>query len=222
MKEKIKLLILEDQPMLCRAYRMFLQNDHEMDFCITEAHNCKEGYALIAQATIGYFDLVLLDVQMPAYPEKGITSGEDLGLLLRKRHSRTKIIIVTYLMDGHRLYRLFKNINPDGILIKSDMDEDFIIDTIKMVLQGNMVYSPAFHKLLQNRTGNCLLDETDWELLHLLSIGMPVKELSKKMNLSLSSIEKRKRKLKEFFLNDKDQWFNERSLLHIARERGFI
>ncbi|MFS4456926.1 hypothetical protein [Maribacter sp. 2304DJ31-5] len=67
-----------------------------------------------------------------------------------------------------------------------------------------------------------VLDEMDRELLHLLSIGMPVKELSKKMNLSLSSIEKRKRKLKEFFLNDKDQWFNERSLLHIARERGFI
>lgn len=133
---------------------------------------------------------------MPASKNEKFISGEDIGLWLRKYHPNTKIIILTFVSDYFRISNIFKTINPEGFIIKSDIKPIDLVNAAQTILDNKTYYS----KTVNNNTVNGhYIDDLDRKILYHLSMGEKTKDLPNLVHISLRTIEDRKAKLKDIF-----------------------
>lgn len=225
MNKTINVLIAEDEPLiiniLTTALNQISESNGLFDFKIKSVKNCDGALDEIQKAVKSTpFDLVLLDINIPASSNRELLCGEDLGIELKKYFPNIKIIVITSHNNNYRLNSILKSLNPDGFLIKSDIDFQKLIESIKSVLSDTPYYSHAILQLMRRHIVNDFtLDKIDRELLYQLSKGAKMKHLTEVIPLSKSAIELRKRNLKELFEVEEG---NDRNLLLKAEERGFI
>lgn len=225
MNNTINVLIVEDEPiiigLLKNIFQQLSESHSNLIFNLHTTSNCNSAMDRIEKAIIGKpFDLALLDINIPPSKQKNILSGEDLGLELRKYFPRIKIIIYTSNNDNYRLNNILKSVNPDGFLIKSDIDYKGLIKAIDRVLTNPPYYSTSILGLIRQHISNdFLLDTTDRILLYEISKGTKNKDLPNFVNLSKSGIERRKRHLKEVF---NIEGKGDKSLIQIAKEKGYV
>ncbi len=225
MTKTYSVLIIEDHPLIIEAYkRAFSQistNNKTLNFNIETATNCDSAYLRINDAKVNNnIDIVFLDIKLPPSKDGNIMSGEDLGAIIRKNLSKVKIIVATTFSDNYRLNAIFKNINPEGFLVKNDLNPKELVLAINTMLNNESYYCKTVLKLMRKHVSNdIIVDTIDRRLLFELSRGSKMTELPQIIPLSLAAIEKRKRRLKQVFgIGDK----SDRKLLQIAEEKGFI
>lgn len=225
MNQKQTVLIIDDHPIILDAYKSAFNKlsleDKNFSFQIETANNCDRALDKIEKASRGKgIEIIILDIQLPPSSNGEILSGEDLGIKIKELLPESKIIISTSLNDNFRIKNIFKNINPDGYLIKNDINSDELLMAIQMVLQDKSYYSnsvlKSFRRIILNEY---VLDEIDRKMLHEISLGSTMKELSNALPLSIGGLEKRKRNLKEIF-NVSDE--TDRALIEVAKNKGFI
>lgn len=224
MKNIIKVLMVDDHPLIVEGYRniLFELNDHDNKVVFQAANDIQQAYEKISLSlnTGNLFDLIFLDVNLPEYPEKKIYSGEDLALYIREVSARSKIIFLTMLNENFRLYNLVKNVDPEGLLVKSDVGSKDLKIAFKDVLSNKVSYSDTVIKLMRKQlTNDFALDQFDRQILYQLSLGVQTKRLPEVIPLSLAAIEKRKRNLKDLFDLDKE---GDLILIMKAKELGFL
>ena len=225
MKEKNKVLIIDDHPLICDAYRSALQQvmrEHKnINLKIESAENCDSAREKITNTwTEEGWDLVFLDIRLPASKDRRVLSGEDLGELIRENHPLAKIIIATTFNDNYRIQNIFNSLNPEGFLIKNDLDPKELVNAIVKIMQGGVHYSQTVSNLMRKKMHtNINIDKKDRQILYELSLGTKMKDLPNIVPLSIAGIEKRKRILKEIF-DVEDQ--GDKALILKARELGFI
>lgn len=171
--------------------------------------------------TIRPVDMVFLDMRLPPSSNGDIISGEDLGLKIRKTKPETKIVVVTMYNDHYRIHNILKHIRPEGFLVKDDLTLGEFDMAIPRLIEGFPYYSKTvIESLRQYVSHDAVLDPTDRKLLYLLSLGMhKMKTISVNLSLTISTIEKRKQRLKEIFeIEGGGNW----ELLQKARKKGFI
>lgn len=218
-------LIIEDHPLITEAYKkafsqISLKNP-KLNFIISTANNCDTAYLKIKEASKRQgLDIVFLDIKLPPSQKGVILSGEDLGLKVIELLPNSKIIVSTTFNDNYRMNSIFKNLNPEGFLIKNDLNPKELVLAIESIIEGNSYYSKSVIELMRKLTANdFLIDAIDRKLLYELSKGTKMSQLPDIIPLSISALEKRKRVLKEVFdLVDKE----DRDLFRIAEEKGFI
>ncbi len=218
-------LIIEDHPLITEAYKkafsqISLKNP-KLNFIISTANNCDTAYLKIKEASKRQgLDIVFLDIKLPPSQKGMILSGEDLGLKIIELLPNSKIIVSTTFNDNYRMNSIFKNLNPEGFLIKNDLNPKELVSAIETIIEGNPYYSKSVIELMRKLTANdFLIDAIDRKLLYELSKGTKMSQLPDIIPLSVSALEKRKRVLKEVFdLADKE----DRDLFRIAEEKGFI
>lgn len=224
MANTYNVLIIEDHPLIIEAYkRAFLEvanASHELTFNIDTAKSCDEAILKINKAKTNALDLVFLDIKLPPSQDGQILSGEDLGIYIRENLFDVKIIIATTYNDNFRINSIFKTINPEGFLVKNDLNPDELIMVINVVLKDIPYYSKSVLELMRKKISNeIVIDAIDRKLLYELSMGSKMSELPEVIPLSIGSLEKRKRTLKEIFgVGDK----TDKELLKVAAEKGFI
>ncbi|HEX9600219.1 MAG TPA: DNA-binding response regulator [Mariniflexile sp.] len=218
-------LIIEDHPLITEAYKkafsQISSKNPNLDFMISTANTCDAAYLKINEASRQQgLDIVFLDIKLPPSKEGIILSGEDLGLKIIELLPSSKIIVSTTFNDNYRINSIFKSLNPDGFLIKNDLNPKELVLAIESIIEGNSYYSQSVIELMRKLTANdFLIDAIDRKLLYELSKGTKMSQLPDIIPLSVSTLEKRKRVLKEIFdIADKD----DRDLFRIAEEKGFI
>ena len=83
MSEQKKIMVVDDEPLVCEAVKMLLEFDgHE----VVTAGNGSEALALFEQ---GRFDLVITDYNMPGM------KGDELALALKARRPGQPVIMLT-------------------------------------------------------------------------------------------------------------------------------
>ncbi|MDX1718562.1 MAG: response regulator [Salegentibacter mishustinae] len=224
MKNIIKVLMVDDHPLIVEGYKNILLELDRPDAKIIfeSADNLRQAYEKIGQSVSSgnIFDVIFLDVNLPEYPAKKIFSGEDLALYIRKVSKGSKIIFLTMLSENFRLYNLVKNVNPEGLLVKSDVGSKDLKIAFQEVLQNKISYSNTVLRLMQKQvTNDFALDQFDRQILYQLSLGIQTKKLPEVIPLSLAAIEKRKRHLKDLFGLDKE---GDLILLQKAKQMGFL
>jgi len=223
MSNLLNVLIIEDHPLIINAYENALKqvkkNNKGLELDIDTAINSDEAITKIERALkTKKIDLVFLDIKLPASQDGSIVSGEDLGIKIREELPDTKIIIATTYNDNYRVNTIFKSVNPDGFLIKNDLNPKELVSAIEHIIDNNPYYSKSVIQLMRKQTSNNLfLDSVDRKLLYELSNGAKMSELPKKLSLSIAALERRKRTLKDLFNVKTD-----RELFIIAEEKGFI
>ena len=226
MKKEIKLLMVDDHPVIIEAYKNILASEdfkEEYEFSIDTAFNCDSGIEKINNSVKnGRYDILFLDIQLPPSSDGKIISGEDLAVYAKKILPEAKIIVLTTFNDSHRIHNILKIANPDSLLIKDDLTSKELLKALNTIMNGAPYYSTTVSKFFRKQSinfGQSLLDDVNKKIIYYLSKGIKTKNLPEHVHLSLSAIEKRKVQIREI-LDLKTKNVDE--LLKEAKKKGFI
>lgn len=225
MCKEYKVLMIDDHPLIIDAYKRALNlianTNKAFKFIVDDANNCDSAVSKISKATKKEaYDLIFLDIKLPPSKNGKYLSGQDIGVLIRKKLKDVKVIVSTAFNDGYMVSCILRNINPEALLIKTDLTLDILVNAVKMVVSDPPYYSKEVIKILRKQSANdFVIDNIDRKILHELSNGTKMNELPKVLPLSIAALERRKRILKDVFdVVGK----GDRDLLQLAQEKGFI
>ncbi len=225
MKGKYKVLIIDDHPIICDSYKDAFEEVNaqyaDLHIQVEIALDCDSAREKINNSWVNRnYDMILLDIRLPASKDRKLVSGEDLGELIREVQPEARIIVATTFNDNFRIQNIIKSFNPEGLLIKNDLDTPELVMAITHVMHGKPYYSSTVSALFRKQMTNPVnIDKIDRQMLYELSVGTRMKELPGVLPLSMAGIEKRKRMLKQK-LDVEDQ--GDKALILKAREMGFI
>ena len=224
MQETIKILMIDDHPMIIEGYQNTLQFTklENQKLNIDIANNCDEAIKFMNKSIVQQvpYDVLFIDISLPPSSDGKMNSGEDLAEYARENLPKAKIVILTMFNESFRIHNIIKNIDPEGFLIKSDLTSSELASAFQAVLHNPPFYSGTVNSHIRKTiTSDIVIDEKNRKILHLLSQGVKTKNLASHLDLSLSAIEKRKKQLKELFAVEDGQ---DETLLTEARKQGFV
>lgn len=224
MIEKIKILMIDDHPMIIEGYQNTLQfsKKDNQDLEIDIANNCDEAIACMDKSIKeeNPYDVLFVDISLPPSTDGSMSSGEDLAEYAREILPKAKIIILTMFNESFRIHNIIKTIDPEGFMIKSDLTSSELASAFQAVLNNPPFYSGTVNSHIRKAiTTNIVIDDKNRKILHLLSQGIKTKNLASHLDISLSAIEKRKKQLRDIFEVNDGQ---DETLLSEARKKGFV
>lgn len=224
MTEKIKILMIDDHPMIIEGYQntlLFTKKDSQ-ELIIDIANNCDEAVRCMNKAVENNlpYDVLFVDISLPPSTDGSMSSGEDLAEYSRTILPNAKVIILTMFNESFRIHNIIKTIDPEGFLIKSDLTSSELASAFQAVLNNPPFYSGTVNSHIRKTiTSDIVIDDKNRKILHLLSQGVKTKNLAAHLDISLSAIEKRKKQLREIFEVGDGQ---DETLLSEARKKGFV
>ena len=184
MTEKIKILIVDDHPIVRQGLAAVLE--HEEDLTVVgEAGDGVEG---VAKARALLPDIILMDLQMPEM------DGVDAITRIVEDGLKTSIIILTtYDTDDY----IFRGIEAGarGYLLK-DSPPDEVIKAIRTVRRGDSLIEPRVSTRLLDRLGQLsrspvsetTLSKREIEVLQLMATGAANKTIASELNIGQSTV----------------------------------
>ena len=225
MSKIYNVLIVDDHPIIADAYKSAFEyislEKKDVTFNIDIVTNCDDAVAHInSVSNSGNLDIVFLDISLPPSSDGKYLSGEDIGVKIKEVIPTCKVIVATTFNDNYRIQVILKSVNPDGFLIKNDINKEELVTSIKTILDNSPYYSKSVLELFRKQSStDYKLDKIDRQLLYEMSIGTKMKDLPNIIPMSMPGLEKRKKQLKELF---KVQDNDDRELILKAKEKGFI
>lgn len=224
MIEKIKILMIDDHPMIIEGYQntLLLTKKETQELKIDIANNCDEAVAFMDKSVQNElpYNVLFVDISLPPSTDGSMSSGEDLAEYARKVLPEAKIIILTMFNESFRIHNIIKTIDPEGFMIKSDLTSRELASAFQAVLYNPPFYSGTVNSHIRKTiTSDIVIDDKNRKILHLLSQGVKTKNLAAHLDISLSAIEKRKKQLRDIF-EVKDA--QDETLLKEARKKGFV
>lgn len=220
----LNILMIDDHPSMVEGYKSILSfNQLGYEINVTPAYNCKSAYEIIQETEdLYFFDMAFVDLSLPPYEEKKILSGQDLALMIKKRFPAIKILILTSQAEAFTLFDIKRNIEPKGLLVKSDFAAEELLDAFENIAQGKTYYTKTVEESIEglmDERNTIFLDEYNREIIQLLAQGVLTKNMPNYISLGLSAIDKRKAQIKDYFMikggTDED-------IVRQAKKQGFI
>ena len=215
-------LIIDDHPMIIESYISIIEASvQNHNFKFKKATTCKMAYDLIEDFTQKKvkIDFVVLDLSLPPCKVNEVLSGLDIGIIIKSKFPKCKIIIITHHSEGFLLNKVFKELIPNGFINKADVDNTTFEKIFNSILNGETFVSDTINKsILSYNENHISLDEIDFKIIELIGKGIKTKELINYIDLSLSAIEKRKAKMKFYFANNK---INDKELIERMKMLNF-
>lgn len=221
MTNTTNILLIDDHSIIINAYKNSLNQFIDFPLNIDTAACCDSAIKIIEERDKSKaFDVVFLDISLPASKNGLARSGEDIGVLLKAKFPLIKIIVITGYIENIILSRILQNTNPESLLLKADIKAITICEALLSVMNNIPYYSETVLQLMRKKlSSNIILTKIDKQLLYELFKGTKTKDLHEKIPLSISGIEKRKRQLRELFnTTSKD----DSALVASAVKKGFL
>jgi DNA-binding NarL/FixJ family response regulator len=219
-----RILAVDDHEMTTLGYKFILEETEFEDFKVSmeTAKSYEDAITKIDQSMkVVPYDIFLLDIQLSQATEGPAKTGEDIGIYIRKVSPESKIVFMSSFSDNYRINSILNSVDPEGYMVKSEIDQLSLQTMVKTVLRSPPYYTQkalvAIRKKMANSDIN--LDENDKKILYHLSIGTKTKDMIHHISLSLPGIENRKRQLKALFGVEKQ---NDQALVTESRKRGFV
>ena len=204
---KNNILVIDDHPINSDAYINLIKSKDKFNKTIFhKGTDCHTAYKLIKQAEITEtpFDVALIDISIPEYREQKLLSGTDVAILTRNTFPDCIIIMLTMHNESLVLFNAYKQVNPEGFISKNDIDFEMFPEVFNRIVNIENYFSPSINNAIQLLLKKTLSwDEFDTQILLFLEKGIQTKDLPEYINLSLSTIEKRKAAIKTQILNQK-------------------
>lgn len=180
----MKVLIVDDDALIRESLSVLLGLDEAIEVVGTAA-NGQEAYDLCCTLAP---EIVLMDVRMP------IMDGVLGTKLIKSSFKQIKVVILTTFKDDEYIKEALKN-GAEGYILKNQ-SSDSIIDSLKAVSKGNIVFeknvAETISSLLQEDKKNpqidCSLTEREDDILKLIAEGFSNKEIAGKLFLGEGTI----------------------------------
>ena len=173
----IRILIVEDQKIMQKYFEYLIESNKEFQHVQTIA-DAKDAIKVCNSTKV---DLVLMDVQT-FHNHDGLAAGKEI----REAHPKTKVLIITSLIDPEVLARA-KTGCADSLWYK-DHGEDEIRDVRHRTLNGEHVFPDVTPDVELNWITSGEISPRQLEMLRLYICGMSYSEIAKKMNCTTSGV----------------------------------
>lgn len=179
----IKILIADDHSVVRSGLKQFLANATDCQIA-AEAANAQEALALVREQDWG---LVLLDIGLP-----DLDGLEVLRRIKREKPQLPVLIFSMFPEDGYAMSAL--NAGAAGYLMKDSAPQE-ILEAIRRAAKGGKYLSPQLaEKLLAGsmpagrKQAHELLSPREFDVMLLLSRGMPLTGIAERLHLSPKTI----------------------------------
>lgn len=193
-QEKSRILMIDDHPIVREGMGHFLNLQDNLHLCCCAS---SAGEALAAAAACRH-DLAIVDISL-----KG-ESGLDLVKFLRARYPELAILVLSMHEESIFAYRALE-VGANGYLMKQEGTRN-ILRAINDLLAGNIYLSTSMHARLaeglvahQNlpRSAISSLSEREFEILHLLGLGLGTRQIAERLCRSVKTIEAHRANIKQ-------------------------
>lgn len=206
MKDKINVMIVEDQAMPRQLFETIIKSDERFNLVLS-IDNAEIADICCKRHKI---DLVLMDVVT-----KDGASGLVAAEKIKSENNKIKIIIVTS-MPEYSFVKRAKKIGVEGFWYK-DFSKEPIHSLISRILEGEIVYPEDKPNVSLGLANSSEFSERELEILKEVTGGFTNAEIAEKYGIS----EKRVRNLVSIML-DKTGFRSRTELAVRARETGIV
>ncbi|PJG86166.1 two-component system response regulator NarL [Conservatibacter flavescens] len=180
MLEKIKILIIDDHPLMRRGIKQLIELEDSFEV-VGDAGSGNEGIALALQTNP---DLIILDLNM-----KGL-SGLDTLRALRNEDIDARIVILTVSDAKADIFALV-DAGADGYLLK-DTEPDMLLVQLKRIASGEVILSDSIKNLLLERHPShdpiYSLTDREMDVLQLIAKGLSNKQIAGQLFISEETV----------------------------------
>jgi len=184
-KKKIKVLIVDDHPVVRKGLHSCLANREHLKI-VGEAADGAEAMLKVKELLP---DIVLMDIGMPGMDGLAVTER------LRKESPQTKVLVLSMHSTRDYVLRIIKA-GARGYVLK-DAPTDELVRAIEVVYAGDAFFSPSVARIALNqyvaesddRDPMSRLSEREREVLVQIAEGKSNKEIAVKLGIGVRTIE---------------------------------
>ncbi|MCB0209187.1 MAG: response regulator transcription factor [Anaerolineae bacterium] len=185
MDKPIRVILADDHALVLDGLKLHLADTGDIEVVAT-AHN---GKSLLAAIEEHQPDVVITDLMMAGMD--GFAALEQI----RQHNLPVRVLVLTAMADGQSLQRAVE-LEADGIVLKTEPSRQ-MIDAIRRVAGGQIVYPRAVHNWLLRRAGRQNVVEVDpthtlsdreREVLAHIAQGKTNHEIASSLHLSENTI----------------------------------
>ncbi len=179
MKDRVRLLIVDDHPIVRAGFQGILAGQDDLDV-IGEAATGVEAVELAHRLRP---DVVLMDLRMPR-----MDGVEAIGKIKAELPETHVLVLTTYDSDADILRAI--EAGATGYLLK-DAPRDELFRAIRAAARGQPVLAPSVTARLMNRMrspAESSLSSREIEVLELVARGLSNKQLARSLHLSEATV----------------------------------
>ena len=206
--EKIKLMIVDDHPMVLEGMKALLTNFDYMSVAAT-ATNAFEAMDKLKHQPV---DIVIADINLPE------VSGIELTARIKKEYPGIKVLAMSTFKERSYISQMIKN-GASGYLVKSASKEE-IEAAIQSASEGKLYLSLDINSIDLNSEVTSdvpVVSRREKEVLQLIVDGLTNPQIAEKLFISLHTVDShRKNLLAKFNVN------NTASLIRVAIKNNLV
>jgi DNA-binding NarL/FixJ family response regulator len=190
----LRVILADDHTLVRAGLRSLMEQLPD----VTVVAEAKDGHEVLALVSTHHPDVVLMDITMPGM------NGFEAALRLKKEHPQIKIIILSMHATEEYVLQALRA-GASGYLVKDSATLELGL-ALQAVARGETYLSPPISRQVvdsyMQRVGQSdeplmLLTGRQREILQLIAEGSSTKEIARKLNLSVKTVETHRAQLME-------------------------